>query len=238
MSTTLNRVSSMSSSRARTRTWPAISPAVRLRAIPILPVRQNAHCIAHPTCVETQKVIERVSGMKTDSICLPSARRSRNFVVRSLERSRRTTSGVVTARLVASAARKSRPRSLISPKSVIPRLCTHRKIWRAWKRGCPRSSSTCSSSCSSSSAMSGRLLVNMARTGGGRLRRGERRLYYAGPAGPVGLSAGSTPELRLELHGFTVVNSALPGASHNPFYSNKLQLSGSSPTNGHSRSPQ
>ena len=59
----LKRRSSMPSSRASTRTWPAISPAVRLRSSPIFPVRQNAHFIAHPTCVEMQKVWAGVSGM-------------------------------------------------------------------------------------------------------------------------------------------------------------------------------
>ena len=52
--------------------------------MPILPVRQNAHFIAQPTCVEMQKVCDGVSGMKTDSISLPSASRSRNFVVPSV----------------------------------------------------------------------------------------------------------------------------------------------------------
>ena len=76
----------MSSAPASTRTWPTISPAVRLRTSPILPVRQKAHAIAQPTCVEMQKVIAGVSGMKTDSICRPSASRSRNFSVPSVER--------------------------------------------------------------------------------------------------------------------------------------------------------
>ena len=61
---------------------------VRLRTSPILPVRQNAHAIAQPTCVEMQKVIAGVSGMNTDSMCRPSARRSRNFSVPSIDRSR------------------------------------------------------------------------------------------------------------------------------------------------------
>jgi hypothetical protein len=34
--------------------------------IPILPVRQNPHFIAQPTCVERQNVLAGVSGMKTD----------------------------------------------------------------------------------------------------------------------------------------------------------------------------
>ncbi len=62
--------------------------------MPILPVRQKAQPIAQPTCVEMQNVFEGVSGMNTDSINWPSARRSRNFVVPSLDCSRRSTIGV------------------------------------------------------------------------------------------------------------------------------------------------
>src|SRR5436190_5197641 len=82
----LNFLSSMSSAPARTRTCPAISPAVRLRTSPIFPVRQKAHAIAQPTCVEMQKVIDGVSGMNTDSTLRPSLSRSRNFCVPSIER--------------------------------------------------------------------------------------------------------------------------------------------------------
>ena len=69
----LNALSRRSRAPASTRTCPAISPAVRLRTRPILPVRQNAHAIAHPTWVEMQKVMAGVSGMNTDSMCFPSA---------------------------------------------------------------------------------------------------------------------------------------------------------------------
>ena len=94
ISTMLNRVSRMSSAPASTRTCPTISPAVRFRTSPILPVRQNAHAIAQPTWVEMQKVIAGVSGMKTDSMWRPSARRSRNFSVPSMEVSRWASAGV------------------------------------------------------------------------------------------------------------------------------------------------
>ena len=50
--------------------------------------------MAQPTCVEMQNVIAGVSGMNTDSICRPSARRSRNFSVPSADRSRVTICGV------------------------------------------------------------------------------------------------------------------------------------------------
>ena len=75
---------------------------------PILPVRQNAHAIAQPTCVEMQKVMDGVSGMNTDSIRWPSARRSRNFSVPSIDRSRWTSSGVVNANSAASCSRSAR----------------------------------------------------------------------------------------------------------------------------------
>ena len=67
MSTMLKGLSSRPVALASTRTCPAISPGVRLRTSPILPVRQKPHAIAQPTCVDTQKVIAGVSGMNTDS---------------------------------------------------------------------------------------------------------------------------------------------------------------------------
>ena len=95
--------------RARGRaTWPAISPAVRCRTRPILPVRQNAQPIAQPTCVEMQKVCAGVSGMNTDSMCWPSASRRTNFWVPSSETSRRAMSGVSTVNCVGEAGRAAR----------------------------------------------------------------------------------------------------------------------------------
>ena len=78
--TMLKRLSRMSSASASTRTWPTISPAVRLRTRPILPVRQKAHAIAQPTWVEMQKVIAGVSGMKTDSIWLAVGEAQQEFL--------------------------------------------------------------------------------------------------------------------------------------------------------------
>ena len=63
ISTMLNGASSSPVADASTRTCAAISPAVRLRTRPILPVRQNAQPIAHPTWVDTQNVCAGVSGM-------------------------------------------------------------------------------------------------------------------------------------------------------------------------------
>ena len=61
--TMLKRSSRSPSAVATTRTWPTISPALRLRVKPIVPVRQNAQAIAHPTCVEMQMVMPGESGM-------------------------------------------------------------------------------------------------------------------------------------------------------------------------------
>ena len=52
-----------------------------------MPVRQKPHAIAQPTCVEMQKVIDGVSGMKTDSMRRPSASSSTNLRVPSIDRS-------------------------------------------------------------------------------------------------------------------------------------------------------
>ena len=123
MSTMLKGLSRMSSASASTRTWPAISPAVRFRTRPIFPVRQNAQAMAHPTWVEMQKVIDGVSGMNTDSICRPSARRSRNFSVPSTERSRATSSGVVSEKsareALAELAREVRHRGDVGDAAAI-----------------------------------------------------------------------------------------------------------------------
>ena len=62
--------------------------------MPILPVRQNPHRIAQPTCVERHKVIAGVSGMYTDSISRPSFSWSKNLVVPSAEVSCCLTVGV------------------------------------------------------------------------------------------------------------------------------------------------
>jgi hypothetical protein len=88
INTMLNVVSRMFNASTSTRTWPTISPAVRFRTRPIFPVRQNAHAIAQPTCVEMQNVMAGVSGMNTDSIVRASARRRRNFSVPSVDVSR------------------------------------------------------------------------------------------------------------------------------------------------------
>ena len=93
--------------------------------MPIFPVRQNAHFIAQPTWVEMQKVCGGASGMKTDSMCLPSASRSRNLTVPSWERSCPATTGVVMTHASASsraeiAAEIAHQREIGDPALVDP----------------------------------------------------------------------------------------------------------------------
>ena len=122
----LKGVANMSRARASARTCPAISPAVRLRTSPILPVRQNAQPMAQPTCVEMQKVCAGVSGMKTDSIWRPSPSRRTNFRVPSSETSCRAMAGVPTTAACWSAALNSRLRSVMPAMSVTSRFQIHR----------------------------------------------------------------------------------------------------------------
>ena len=118
----LKGVSSMRRSAASTRTWPTISPAVRWRVSPIFPVRQNAHCMAQPTCDEMQKVCAGVSGMKTDSMRAPSASSKRYLVVPSMETSLRTSRGVAMRQRSASVARSGRARSVMRSNDGDPAL--------------------------------------------------------------------------------------------------------------------
>ena len=67
------------------RTWPAISPAERLRRNPMRPVAQKTQPSAHPACDEMHSVRRLPSGMNTDSIASPSASAHRNFTVPSFE---------------------------------------------------------------------------------------------------------------------------------------------------------
>ncbi len=64
-------------SRDTRRTWPTISPAVRLRSSPSSAVMQNLQSTGQPTWVEMQMVSRSPSGMSTVSTVRPSARRSR-----------------------------------------------------------------------------------------------------------------------------------------------------------------
>jgi hypothetical protein len=67
------------------RTWPTISPALRLRLSPWRAVRQKRQPRAHPTWLDTHRVLWSSSGMSTDSMLRPSANPQRNFWVPSWE---------------------------------------------------------------------------------------------------------------------------------------------------------
>ena len=97
-----------------------ISAGVRLRTNPIFPVRQKSQSIAQPTWLEMQKVCRGVSGMKTDSMRLPSASWNRNFRVPSVERASCTSCGVEITNSCGNCSRSSTGRSDINAKSVTP----------------------------------------------------------------------------------------------------------------------
>ena len=114
ISTMLKRLSSRSSSRASTRTWPTISPAVRLRIDAHLAGQaERARHRAADLRRQAERVRAGVSGMKTDSISLPSCSRSRNFVVPSVELLLRDDRRRADAETACQVARSSRPRSVI-----------------------------------------------------------------------------------------------------------------------------
>ncbi len=104
------------SSRRISRTWPAISDAVRLRVNPIAPVAQNAHCNAQPACDEMHNVIRSPSGIATLSIASLSDRRNRNFSVPSTDFWRAAISRRGRVNSSASASRSDLGNSVISSK--------------------------------------------------------------------------------------------------------------------------
>ena len=91
-----------------------------------------------------------------------SASASTSFCVPSSECSCRTIDGVAMRNRAASSARRSRPRSLMPPKSVAPRFQIHWKICRARKRGSPCDSTRTSSA---GSVRSARSVVEWGSTG-------------------------------------------------------------------------
>ncbi|MBP2670598.1 MAG: hypothetical protein H6Q85_664 [candidate division NC10 bacterium] len=123
----------------RARTSPTISAAVRLRRIPMRPVKQNRQARGHPTCVEMQAVSRSSSGISTLSISSPSRSPNRNFRVPSVARCWRATSGRLTVIRPASVARRSRESVVIALTSVARRAWTHWKSCRPRYRASPNS---------------------------------------------------------------------------------------------------
>ena len=62
-----------------------ISPVVRLRLKPCLPVEQNRQLTAQPACVEMHSVPRWVSGMNTVSTALPCPTSSSHLRVPSVD---------------------------------------------------------------------------------------------------------------------------------------------------------
>src|SRR5205814_1459015 len=106
MNTTLVGASS-GSSRITSRTWAAISAALKLRRNPIRPVAQNTQPNAHPTCDEMHSVRRLPSGISTDSTASPSPRSQRYFSVPSAERCRAESASRRSGNAAASAARSA-----------------------------------------------------------------------------------------------------------------------------------
>ena len=77
--------------------------------------------MAHPTCVDTQKVCAGVSGMNTDSMVRWSASRNRNFSVPSDDWSRAAIWGVVSMSAASSWRRNATERSVMPSKRSSPR---------------------------------------------------------------------------------------------------------------------
>ena len=73
----------------------------------MLPLAQNTHPIAHPTCVETHCVKRPFAGITTVSTELPSESPSSNLVVPSSARSCASTSGTRRGNSAFSVSRKS-----------------------------------------------------------------------------------------------------------------------------------
>ena len=154
--------------------------------MPILPVRQNAQSIAQPTCVEMQKVMRRRVGDE-DRLDVLAVREPQQELRRAVARAfapddvggrRRGTRG-------RAAPRRSRARSVISAKSVTPRLWIHWKIWRAWNARMSRATrAPASSSCSSSLGEVDRGSVDMTRlpTGPADCKGANSSLDYVGRA--------------------------------------------------------
>ena len=101
--------------------WPIISPVVRLRLNPCLPVEQKRQLTAQPACVDTHSVPRPSSGMNTVSTALPCPTSSNHLRVPSSEvLSLITVGSEITARPV-SFSRSDFAKSVIASKSLTPK---------------------------------------------------------------------------------------------------------------------
>src|SRR6056297_3304924 len=159
-----------SSSRCASQTWPMISAAVRLRLKPCLAVAQKAQSSAQPTCDEMHRVPRSGSGMNTVSTACPPPAAVSHFTVPSADWCREMTRGSDTDAASPSAERRDLARSVISPKSVMPRRCSHCRSWRARNGFSPRPAKNASSSSRdspSSSCLSTGMVTPQARSSAG-----------------------------------------------------------------------
>ena len=102
-------------------TWPTISAALRLRTQGCVPVWQNEQDRVQPTWEETHSAPRSVSGMKTVSACLPSAKPTSHFRARSAEISSRATVGREMKNASPRSARSGLASVVISSNEVAPR---------------------------------------------------------------------------------------------------------------------
>ena len=121
---------------ASTRTWPAISPAVRWRARPILPVRQNAQ---RHRAADLRRHAERLRGRvgNVDGLDVPAVGEAQQELRRAVRRrlARRDAGRRRSATPSASRARSARPRSVIAREVGDAAAWIQWKIWRPWNAG-------------------------------------------------------------------------------------------------------
>ena len=119
-----------------TRICPRISPMLRLRAKPILPVAQKVQAMAQPTCEERHWLQRRLpsrasEGMSTLSTSAPSSMRRRNLTVPSRLSCVRATSGHWMRARRARRSRQAREMSLMPSKSRAILRHSHCQSWTA-----------------------------------------------------------------------------------------------------------
>lgn len=168
--------------------WPMISPAVRLRLKPCLPVEQKAQSSAQPACEEMHSVPRLVSGMNTVSTALALPTSSSHLRVPSLDTESRTgTGGRITA-MSLSFARNDLATSVIWSKSLQPSRCIQRITWRARKGFSPSPANQATRpSTSKSSRLTG--IFMFASNANGPPARFAVKLPRSGRDGPSGWTA-------------------------------------------------
>ncbi len=117
--------------RSTCRICSMISPVVRFRLRPSIPLAQKTQPIAQPTCVLMQTVRRSSSRISTHSTNWPSCNSSRSFSVPSFATWCFTTFDVKRSNVSASRARNFAGTSCIDSKSRTRLPKTQRRIWSA-----------------------------------------------------------------------------------------------------------